>query len=58
MSYAARHMNPSRHLIGVAIVIAVHVLTAYALMTGLARKVVEVVRGPDPGGAAGAWGGL
>lgn len=46
MSYAARHMNPSRHLIGVAIVIAVHVLTAYALMTGLARKVVEVVRAP------------
>lgn len=46
MSYAARHMNPSKHLIGVIIVIAVHVLTAYALMTGLARKVVEVVRAP------------
>jgi len=46
MSYATRHMNPSKHLIGLSIVVLFHVVTAYALLTGLARKVVEVVRAP------------
>jgi protein TonB len=46
MSYATRHMNPSKHLMGVSIVVLAHVVVAYALMTGLARKVVEVVRAP------------
>ncbi len=46
MSYATRHMNPSKHLIGLTIVVLVHLVAAYALMTGLARKVVEVVRAP------------
>lgn len=46
MSYATRHMNPSKHLIGVIFVVLFHVLIAYALMTGLARKVVDVVKAP------------
>ena len=46
MSYATRHMKPSKHLVGLAAVILLHVVIAYALMTGLARKVVDVVRAP------------
>ncbi|HQW19398.1 MAG TPA: TonB family protein [Rhodocyclaceae bacterium] len=46
MNYATRHMNPSKHLAGLTIVVLLHVVIAYALLTGLARKVIEVVRAP------------
>lgn len=46
MDFAQHQRNPSRHLIGVGGVILLHVLIIYALITGLARKVVEVVKGP------------
>lgn len=46
MDYARQQRNPSRHLIGVGGVVILHVLLVYALLTGLARKVVEVVKGP------------
>ncbi len=46
MDYAGRQRDPTKHLMGLAIVILLHVAIAYALMTGLARKVVEVVRAP------------
>ncbi|MDZ7653717.1 MAG: TonB family protein [Burkholderiaceae bacterium] len=36
----------SRRLMGFGFVVLLHVLIAYALVTGLARKVVEVVKGP------------
>jgi protein TonB len=36
----------SRRLVGFGFVVLLHVLIAYALVTGLARKVVEVVKGP------------
>lgn len=46
MDFARSQRNPSRHLIGLGSVIVLHALIAYALVTGLARKVVEVVKGP------------
>ncbi len=46
MDYARQQRNPSRHLIGLGGVILFHALLIYALVTGLARKVVEVVKGP------------
>ena len=46
MNYAEQQRNPSRHLIGTSAVILLHVVVIYALVTGLARKVVEVVKGP------------
>lgn len=46
MDYAGRQRDPTKHLVGLTMVILLHVLIAYALMTGLARKVVEVVRAP------------
>lgn len=36
----------SRRLVGFGFVVLLHVLLAYALVSGLARKVVEVVKGP------------
>ena len=45
MDFAQHQRNPSRHLVGVGSVILLHVLIVWALFTGLARKVVEVVEG-------------
>lgn len=44
--YAQEQRNPTKHLAGIAFVIGIHVLLVYALVNGLARKVVEVVKGP------------
>ena len=46
MDFAQHQLDPARHLVGVGGVILLHVLVIYALVTGLARKVVEVVKGP------------
>jgi len=46
MDYARQQRNPSRHLIGIGGVILFHALLVYGLVSGLARKVVEVVKGP------------
>jgi len=46
MEYAQQQGNPARKLGGVAFVIVLHALLVYALVNGLARKVVEVVKGP------------
>lgn len=46
MDFARQQRNPARHLVGIGGVILLHVLIIYALLTGLARKVVEVVKGP------------
>jgi protein TonB len=46
MNYSQRQADPKRHLIGISAVILFHVLVVYALVTGLARKVVDVVRAP------------
>ncbi len=46
MDYARRQRDPTRHLIGMAFVVLVHVLVIYALVTGLARTAVEVIKKP------------
>ena len=46
MDFSQRQADPRRHLIGLTMVIAFHVLVVYALVTGLAKKVVDVVRAP------------
>lgn len=38
--------DPKKHLMGVMIVIALHVIVIWALLTGLAQKIVEVVKAP------------
>jgi protein TonB len=46
MNFSQRQRDPRRHLVGFATVIAFHALVVYALVTGLAKKVVDVVRAP------------
>jgi protein TonB len=46
MDFAKRQADPRRHLVGIAFVILLHVAIVYALLTGLAKKVVDVVRVP------------
>jgi protein TonB len=43
----ARHQrDPKRHVVGLSVVILLHILVIYGLMTGLARKAVEVIKKP------------
>jgi protein TonB len=46
MNYAQRQADPRRHVIGITAVVLFHVLVVYALVTGLAKKVIDVVRAP------------
>jgi len=46
MDFAQSQRNPGRHLVGLGAVVLLHVIIVYALLTGLARKVVEVVKAP------------
>lgn len=46
MDYAQYQRNPGRHLPSIIMVAALHVALGYALVTGLARRVVEVIKQP------------
>jgi protein TonB len=45
-NYRETQRNPARHLPSIAMVALLHVAIGYALVTGLARKVVEVIKAP------------
>jgi len=46
MNFSQRQADPRRHLVGITFVILFHAFIIYALVTGLAKKVVDVVRAP------------
>ena len=46
MDFARQQRDPTRHLIGISVVVLLHVIVIYALVTGLARKAVEVIKKP------------
>lgn len=46
MDFSKQQRDPRRHLAGISFVILFHAFIVYALVTGLAKKVVEVVRAP------------
>ena len=46
MNFSQQQRDPRKHLVGIAAVILFHGFVIYALMTGLAKKVIEVVRAP------------
>jgi protein TonB len=46
MDFARQQRDPTRHLIGIGVVILVHAIVIYALVTGLARRAVEVIKKP------------
>jgi protein TonB len=46
MDFARQQRDPARHVIGITFVILLHILIIYGLVTGLARKAVEVIKKP------------
>ena len=46
MDYAQTQRNPTKHLSGIGLVVLLHILIGWALVSGLARKVVEVIKAP------------
>ena len=46
MDYAQYQHNPLKHVPSIAMVVLLHIALGYALVTGLARKVVEVIKQP------------
>ena len=46
MDYAQSQRKPGKHLVGIGIVILMHLLLAWAIVSGLARKVVDVIKAP------------
>ena len=46
MNFSQQQADPRRHLPGIAFVVLFHALIVWALVSGLAKKVVEVVRVP------------
>jgi protein TonB len=46
MNFSRQQADPRRHLGGLAFVIGLHALIVWALVSGLAKKVVDVVKAP------------
>jgi protein TonB len=46
MDFARQQRDPTRHLIGITFVIVLHALIIWAMVSGLARKAVEVIKKP------------
>ena len=46
MDFAQQQRNPGRHLLGFGIVVALHLLLGWALVTGLAQRMIEVIKAP------------
>lgn len=46
MDYAQQQRNPTKHLVGITVVILLHIALVYALINGLAIKVIEVIKKP------------
>ena len=46
MDFAQQQRNPAKHLVGITFVILFHVLLVYALINGLAQRVVEKIKKP------------
>ena len=46
MNYAQQQRDPRRHFMGIGSVILIHIVLVYALVNGLARKLVDVIKKP------------
>src|SRR5438477_196261 len=46
MEYARQQRDPTRHVIGIAFVVLFHALIIWALITGLGKQMVEVIKKP------------
>jgi len=46
MDYARRQRDPTKHMVGLVFVVAVHLLVIYALVTGLGRQMFQIIKKP------------
>ena len=46
MDFARQQRDPTRHLIGIAFVVLVHVFVIWALISGLGKQAIEVIKKP------------
>ena len=46
MDYAQQQRQPGKHVTGITVVLILHAIVVYALVTGLARKAIDVIKGP------------
>ena len=46
MDYATQQRRPGKHPVGLMVVAALHVVLGYALVNGLGRKIVDVIKAP------------
>jgi periplasmic protein TonB len=46
MDFSTRSPQPQKHALGITVVIALHVIVIYALVTGLGKKIVDVIKQP------------
>lgn len=46
MDFAQQQRNPGRHAVGFGIVLALHLVLGWALVSGLAQRMVEVIKSP------------
>ncbi|WP_425258223.1 TonB family protein [Rubrivivax sp. RP6-9] len=46
VDYAQQQRNPGKHAVGIGVVIALHLALGWALVNGLAQRLIEVVKAP------------
>ena len=46
MDYAQSQRTPGKHLTGIGLVLILHVIIGYALVNGLGKKIIEVIKQP------------
>ena len=46
MDFAQQQRNPGKHLVGIGVVLALHLVLGWALLTGLAQRMIEVIKAP------------
>ena len=46
MDYARQQRDPTKHMIGLVFVVAVHLLVIYALVSGLGKQMFQVIKKP------------
>jgi periplasmic protein TonB len=46
VDFGQEQRNPGKHMVGIGVVLGLHVLLGWALLNGLAQRMVEVIKGP------------
>lgn len=46
MDFARQQRDPKRHLIGIAIVVLLHALVVWALLVGVGKRAIEIIKKP------------